>query len=56
MSMNDVKTAEEWAAEKKIEGWKFAAAKAGNAWPVGKELSEEDFDDAVEASITHRIG
>jgi hypothetical protein len=55
------KTAEEWGAEKKhtraqnragqksavMPDWRFAAAKAHEGWPVGKELSEAEYDDAV---------
>ncbi len=29
------------------EYWKFAAAKAGNAWPDGFEITEADFDDQI---------
>ena len=28
--------------------WKFAAAKAGNAWPNGFEITESDFDAAID--------
>lgn len=30
------------------EYWKFAAAKAGNAWPNGFEITEDDFDAAID--------
>jgi hypothetical protein len=31
------------------EYWKFAAAKAGNAWPDGFEITEVDFDAQIDA-------
>jgi len=36
--------------------WKFAAARAFKAWPEGRELTESDFDAAVDAAIntTHQ--
>lgn len=59
------KTAEEWAAEKKhtraqnragqkpavVPDWRFAAAKAHEGWPVGKELTEAEYDAAVARAI-----
>lgn len=35
------------------EHWRFAAAKAGNAWPEGKEMTEADFDAAIKAAGEH---
>ena len=36
------------------DNWKFAAARAGNAWPEGKQMTEAEFDAAVtEATTTH---
>jgi len=35
------------------EYWRFAAAKAGNGWPEGKELTEEEFDAAIKAAGEH---
>lgn len=31
--------------------WRFAGAKAGCGWPVGKELTEAEFDAAIEATV-----
>jgi len=38
------------------EFWKFAAARAGNAWPVGFEITEADFDKEIDAhtNLAHR--
>lgn len=36
--------------------WKFAAAKALRNWPVGAELTDEDFDKAVHEAANTRIG
>lgn len=35
------------------EHWKFAAARAGERWPEGKELTEAEFDAAVDKAATH---
>lgn len=52
----DKKTVEQWAEEKEIEPWLFAAAKAGHRWPEGRELTEEQFDEAVRLTEGVRIG
>jgi hypothetical protein len=36
------------APEHNPEYWKFAAAKAGNAWPQGFECTEAEFDIEIE--------
>ena len=41
---------EKWAEQKKLPAWKFAAAKAHASWPLGFEVSEEEFDQAVHAA------
>lgn len=41
---------ERWAEQKKLPAWKFAAAKAHEAWPQGYEVTEEEFDQAVKAA------
>ena len=33
--------------------WKFAAARAGERWPEGKELTEREFDAAIEKHTNH---
>lgn len=35
--------------------WKFAAARAHNVWPEGKELTEHEFDAAVESATNTPI-
>lgn len=46
---------EEWAAVKKSAKWEVAAAKAMHRWPLGKEMSEADYDKAIVAATTHTI-
>jgi hypothetical protein len=41
---------EKWAEQKKLPAWMFAAAKAHENWPQGFEVTEEDFDQAVQAA------
>jgi hypothetical protein len=39
------------------EYWKFAAAKGGENWTIGAEVTESDFDAAVERwTVGHRHG
>ena len=40
--------AELWAKKKGTEAWKFRAVAAGKAWPIGKELTEKDYDEAIQ--------
>ena len=35
---------------------KFAAAKAYAGWPIGKEVTEKEFDEAVDRAMNSRIG
>ncbi len=35
------------------EYWRFAAARAANGWPEGKEMTEAEFDAAVKAAGEH---
>lgn len=35
------------------EFWKFAAARAHEGWPEGKELTEAEFDAAIEIATGH---
>lgn len=43
---------EKWAEEKRTPAWLFAAAKAITpAWGVGREVTEQQFDDVI-----HRAG
>jgi len=41
---------EKWAEQKKLPAWKFAAAKAHEGWPQSFEVTEEEFDEAVQAA------
>jgi hypothetical protein len=45
-----VKTAEEWAKEKRVARFDKAITWAKHRWPVGKELTEEAFDAAIKAA------
>lgn len=42
------KTAEDWAKEKQTADWQFGAAKAMQRWGTGKELSEAEYQAAIE--------
>jgi hypothetical protein len=44
------KPIEVWAELKKLPDWQFAAAKAHENWPQGFEVTEEEFDQAVQAA------
>ncbi len=33
--------------------WRFAATRVGMGWPIGKELTEAEFDSAVETALSH---
>lgn len=46
--MDNHKTLEQWAEVKNSPAWLVAATKAANGWPVGKELSEAEFDAELE--------
>ena len=41
---------ETWAEQKKLPAWQFAAARAHEAWPQGFEVTEEEFDQAVQSA------
>lgn len=51
----EVRTAEQWAEARQWRGpgplapdyWKFSATKAFKGWPIGKELTEAEFNQAV---------
>lgn len=45
----DRRSVEAWAEAKQIAPWMLAAARTHAAWPVGAELTEASFDEAVEA-------
>lgn len=47
--MDELKSIEQWAEEKKTPKWLFAAAKAITpSWGVGREVTEADFDAVVD--------
>lgn len=65
-----LRTVEAWAEEKGMlpqlvsvngrtranpEFWRFAAARALCNWPVGKELTEADFDAAITAAGNQQL-
>jgi hypothetical protein len=50
------KPVEQWAAEKGTVAWKFAAAQAGERWPIGAELTEAEYTDAIERAANVRLG
>lgn len=33
--------------------WRFAATRAGMGWPIGKELTEAEFNAAVDTAMNH---
>jgi len=44
------KTIEAWESEKDVPGWLRAATRALHRFPRGRELLEQEFDDAVRAA------
>jgi hypothetical protein len=44
------KTIETWESQKDVPGWLRAATRALYRWPRGRELLEQEFDDAVRAA------
>lgn len=42
-----VRTVEAWAAMKQPAAWLLAAARMLRAWPIGREVNEDDFDRAL---------
>jgi hypothetical protein len=56
---NDVderKPFEIWAAEKKPAPWQANAARAMRGWAIGREITEAEFDDAIQAAGQVAIG
>ena len=52
-----MKTIEAWAEAKDIPDWLLAAAKASTqGWGVGREVSEADFDQVIEATRGLKFG
>jgi hypothetical protein len=46
---------EEWAAEKGTPTWLLAAARAKARWALGQEVTEREYDRAVEAALKEVI-
>jgi hypothetical protein len=46
---------EEWAAEKGTPTWLLAAARAKAGWALGQEVTEKEYDRAVEAALKEVI-
>ena len=44
---------EEWSALKHVDEWKVRAAKALRGWPIGAEVSETEFNQAVYDACNH---
>lgn len=42
-----MKAIEDWATQKQTEDWQMAAIKQRMRWGIGKEVSEGDFDEAL---------
>lgn len=50
------KTVETWSEEKRTPAWLFAAARAKHRWPIGREVTEAEFDKAIAATKSIQIG
>ncbi len=46
---------EEWAAEKGTPSWLLAAARANAGWALGQEVTEREYDRAVESALKEVI-
>lgn len=51
-----LKPIEYWCASKKMDPAIMAAVKAVKHWGIGKEVSEADFDEAVDMTLNLKIG
>jgi hypothetical protein len=47
---------EDWATDKIPEAWALAAAKTLMSWPVGREVTEAEFDEAIRTAKAIQIG
>jgi hypothetical protein len=50
------KPVETWAEEKRTPAWLLAAARVHENWPVGRELTEAEFDTALKRVASVRLG
>lgn len=48
--LRTLKTVEAWAEKKRPEDFVLAAARALKGWAIGKEVAEEDFDEALKSA------
>jgi hypothetical protein len=46
---------EEWAVQKGTPAWLLAAARAKTKWALGQEVTEREYDRAVEAALKEVI-
>lgn len=54
--MDEMKTYEQWTEAKSPPRWLAAAARALRGWAVGKEVTEAEFDSAVQAAAGVKLG
>lgn len=47
---------EAWVEEKRPAAWLAAAARAMRGWPIGREVTEAEFDAAITAAGTIPLG
>lgn len=47
---------EQLAADKGVPHWKADAARIGRGWPLGFEVTEDEFNQAVYDAFNSRIG
>jgi hypothetical protein len=45
---------EEWARDKSTPDWVLVAARVMNGWPIGRLLTEQQFDDGLTNQPTAR--
>jgi hypothetical protein len=44
-----------WASQKGVPHWKADAARIGRQWPLGQEVTEDEFNQAVYDAFNSRI-
>lgn len=52
----ELKTAEQFATDKKVPAWLFAAMRAGERWPFGQQMTEDAFDAVLKKTNSLTIG
>lgn len=53
--MDELKPFEQWAEAKKTPDWLLAATKASADWPMGREVTETEFDEAVDRALNLKM-